>query len=44
MVHENDIIAAWHAIDRLRFAPEHEVLDQRLAQVEIRDNLEVILA
>jgi hypothetical protein len=44
MDHENDIIAAWRAIDRLRFAPEHEVRDLRQALVEIRDNLEVILA
>lgn len=44
MDYETDILAAWRAIDRLRFAPEHEVRDLRQALVEIRDNIEVILA
>jgi CHAD domain-containing protein len=42
--HENDIIAAWRTIDRLRFAPEHEIHDMRVALREIRDNLEILLA
>lgn len=41
---ENDVIAAWRTVDRLRFASEHEIRDLRQALAEIRDNLEVILA
>lgn len=41
---EEDIIAAWRVIDRLRLAPEHEWSSLRQALTEIRDNLEVILA
>lgn len=44
MDYETDVLAAWRAIDRLRFAPEHEVRGLRQALTEIRDNLEVILA
>jgi hypothetical protein len=41
---EEDITAAWHVIDRLRFAPEHEVAPLRQALREIRDTIDVILA
>lgn len=41
---EEEIIAAWRTVDRLRFASEHEIRDLRQALTEIRDNLEVILA
>lgn len=41
---EEDIIAAWRVIDRLRFAPESEWGDLRQALTEIRDNIEEILA
>jgi hypothetical protein len=41
---EEDIIAAWRVIDRLRFASGDEVRALRQALIEIRDNIEEILA
>jgi hypothetical protein len=42
--HEANIIAAWRIIDQLRFTPEHEMRDMRVALCEMRDNLDLILA
>jgi hypothetical protein len=42
--HEANIIAAWRIIDQLRFTPEHEIRDMRIALCEMRDNLDLILA
>lgn len=44
MIHEANIIAAWRIIDQLRFTPEHEIRDMRIALCEMRDNLDLILA
>lgn len=44
MIHEANIIAAWRIIDQLRFTPEHEIRDMRVALCEMRDNLDLILA
>jgi hypothetical protein len=41
---EANILAAWRTIYHLRFAPEHEILEMRVALSEIRDNLDLILA
>ena len=44
MDYEEQISAAWRVIDRLRFAPDYEVRALRQALIEIRDNIEEILA
>lgn len=44
MDYEEQIIAAWRVIDRLRFAPDYEVREVRKALIEIRDMIEEILA
>ncbi len=41
---EDDTIAAWRTIDRLRLVPAHEVEPLLQALREIRDNLDEILA
>lgn len=41
---EEDIIAAWRVIDRMRFAPEHEIAPLRQALREIRDKIDEVLA
>lgn len=44
MDYEEQIIAAWRVIDRLRFASDDEVREVRQALTEIRDMIEEILA
>jgi hypothetical protein len=44
VIHEANIIASWRIIDQLRFTPEHEIRDMRIALCEMRDNLDLILA
>ncbi len=40
MDYEEQIIAAWRVIDRLRFASPEELADVRVMLMEIRDRLE----
>jgi hypothetical protein len=43
MDYEGQILAAWSALQRVRFATGEEVVDMRVALIEIRDMVEELL-